>query len=159
MIEIKIPKEIKQYEAKLVGPFTARQCVVLLICVPIVGVLYYFLRTYVNATIAAYLCMPIAGIGALFGWVKPYGLTFEKYMQSVFVNAFVAPRVRVYKTENYYSLLSKKAKSLTNEDELILDAILEEVPEEQAKEALKELRKANKKMKSIKYSKSKKVIR
>ena len=158
MIEIKIPKEITKYEAKLVGPFTSRQCIILLIFVPIVAFCYINLSKFVNSTVAAYICLPIGGIGALFGWFKPYGMTFEKYMQSVFINAFVAPAVRVYKTENYYDLLSKKVKSLTPEQLLLIDATLENADEEEVKDALKVLRKQQKQENKSKYKKSKKAV-
>ena len=158
MIEIKIPKEIMKYEAKLVGPFTSRQCIILLIFVPIVALCYVNLTPYVNSTIAAYIVTPIGGIGALFGWVKPYGLTFEKYLQSVFISSVVAPSLRVYKTENYYDMLSKKAEDLTPEQWLLIDATLENVPEEEVKETLKDLKKKLKKEKKTKYKKSKKAV-
>lgn len=109
MIEIKIPKEVTKFEPKLIGPFTVRQSVVLLIIVPIISIIYMQLSKQLDSTICAYLCVPIAAIGALFGWIKPYGLPFEKYLKSVFIGSVLAPAVRVYKTENYYDILSKQA--------------------------------------------------
>ena len=109
MIEIKIPKEVTKFEPKLIGPFTVRQSVVLLIIVPIISVIYMQLSKQLDSAICAYLCVPIAAIGALFGWIKPYGLPFEKYLSSVFIGSVLAPAVRVYKTENYYDILSKQA--------------------------------------------------
>ena len=109
MIEIKIPKEVTKFEPKLIGPFTVRQSIVLVIIVPIISVIYMQLSKQLDSTICAYFCVPIAGIGALFGWVKPYGLPFEKYLSSVFVSSVLAPAVRLYKTENYYDILSKQA--------------------------------------------------
>lgn len=158
MIEIKVPKEITKYETKLIGPFTSRQCIVLLICVPIVAFCYVTASSYVDSSIAGYLCMPVGAIGALFGWYKPYGLPFEKYLKSVFVSSFLAPTVRVYKTENYYDLISKKANELTPEQLLLIDAALEDVPEEEVKEALKLLKEQQKKEKKPKYQKSKKAV-
>lgn len=158
MVEIKIPKEVTKYEAKLVGPFTIRQCVALLICVPIVAFCYITLSKYVNSTLAAYICTPLCLIGYLIGWAKPYGLTIEKYMKSVFVNSFLAPAVRVYKTENYYDLITKKANELTPEQMLILDATLDGIPEEELKLLLKELKKKQNPEKNVKYKKSKKAV-
>lgn len=158
MIEIKVPKEITKYETKLIGPFTSRQVVVLLICVPIVAFCYITVSSYVDSSIAGYICLPFGAIGALFGWVKPYGLPFEKYLKSVFVSSFLAPTVRVYKTENYYDLISKKAKELTPEQLLLIDAVLEDVPEEEVKQALKTLKEQQKKEKKPKYQKSKKAV-
>ncbi|MGN0673132.1 MAG: PrgI family protein [Anaerovoracaceae bacterium] len=160
MIEIKIPKEVTKYEAKLVGPFTARQCVTLLIFVPIIAFCYINLSKVVNSTVALYICTPIGGIGALIGWIKPYGLPLEKYLKSMFINSFIAPSVRLYKTENYYDLLKKSAEEMTPEQEYVIDALLAEVPEAEIKETLAGYRKTQKsqKQKKKKYQKSKKAV-
>ena len=147
MIEIKIPKEVTKYEAKLVGPFTVRQSMVLLIVVPIISLIYVNLSKELNSTVCLYLCIPIGGIGALFGWVKPYGLPFEKYLKSVFINSILAPSVRLYKTENYYDLVSKRAKTLEPEDLFVIDALLENMPEEEIKRNLNEFKKNKRKSK------------
>ena len=125
MIEIKIPKEVTKYEAKLIGPFTSRQCVALVIFVPLAVLTYNISRTYLGESIAPYLCCLVAAPGALFGWVKPYGLKFEEFAKSVVINGFVAPTKRKHISENYYAVLSKAAKNMTPRDELLLDAIID----------------------------------
>lgn len=157
MIEIKIPKEVTKYETKLVGPFTARQCISLVVFVPIIIVVYNVGKQYLGSEIAPYLCFPFGGLAAGFGWIKPYGLKFEDFLRSVFLRAFLAPTKRVQKSDNLYSLLSKKAKDLTPEEELIIDAQLEGIPEDEVEKALKQLKK-QKKAKKPKYKKSKKAI-
>lgn len=159
MIEIKIPKEVTKYEAKLVGPFTARQCVALLIFVPMIAFCYINLSKVMNSTAALYICVPIGGLGALFGWIKPYGLPFEKYLKSMFISSFLAPTVRVYKTENYFDILTKEAKKLTPEEEYIIDARLANVPEEEIRDVIAAYKKKRKKrLKKKKYKKSKKAV-
>lgn len=115
-IEIKIPKEIRKYEAKAVGPFTLRQLICLLICMPICVGLFILVKPYVGIDIAGFVVILPAGVGWLFGWYKPYGMKFEKYMQTVFVNSFLAPRKRLYKTENFYTNILQE---ITKEDERI----------------------------------------
>lgn len=156
MIEIKIPKEVTKYEAKLVGPFTARQCITLLIVVPVIALIYINASKVMNSTISAYLCIPVGGIGALFGWVKPYGLTFEKFLKSVFINSFIAPSERLYRTDNYYDILTKKAASLSPEDEYLIDAKLSGVSDDEIKKTYASIRK--KKSKKEKYHKSDKAV-
>lgn len=102
-IEIKIPKEINRYEAKFVGPFSLRQTICLVTCLPLCIGLYLLTKPYVGTDLAGFFVIPPAGIAYLFGWYKPYGMKFEKYLQSVFINSFLAPSKRPYKTENYYS--------------------------------------------------------
>lgn len=105
-IEIKIPKEINRYEAKFIGPFTMRQSIALVIALPICVVIYNFARKYMPMDVACVFCFIPGGVAALFGWVKPYGMHFEKFLQSVFISSFVAPSKRKYCTENYFSILA-----------------------------------------------------
>lgn len=119
MIEIKIPKEIKKYEAKAVGPFTLRQLICLFICLPICVALFMFLSPHIGADVAGFACMPPAGVAYLFGWYKPYGMKFEVYLKTVFVSSFLAPSKRYYKTENFYSDILKEIKKGDAEADLI----------------------------------------
>lgn len=107
-IEIKIPKEVNRYEAKAIGPFTMRQLVCVLICLPIGVGIFVLLKPYLGTDLAGFCVLPPAAVAWLFGWYKPYGMKFEKYMKTVFVNSFLAPSKRVYKTENYYSEILKE---------------------------------------------------
>lgn len=107
-IEMKIPKEINKYEAKAVGPFTLRQLICLLICLPICVGLFILVKPYVGVDLAGFIVIAPASVGWLFGWCKPYGMKFEKYMQTVFINSFLAPTKRLYKTENYYANILKE---------------------------------------------------
>lgn len=157
MIEIKIPKEVTKYEAKLIGPFTSRQCVALVIFVPLAVLTYNFARAYLGASVAPYLCCIVAAPGALFGWVKPYGMKFEEFASSVVINGFIAPMKRKHISENYYSLISKTAKNLTPKDELLLDAIVDEIPEEELEKMLKQQKKEGR-IKKDKYKKSPRAI-
>lgn len=108
MIEIKIPKEINRYEAKAIGPFTLRQLVCLLICLPLCVGVFLLLKPYIGSDFAGFAALIPGGIAFLFGWYKPYGLKFEKYFKSVFISTYLAPSKRLYKTENYYSGILKE---------------------------------------------------
>lgn len=109
-IEVKIPKEINTYEAKFIGPFTMRQSVALLIALPACIVVYNFLKEYMSTDVVVFFLMIPAGVAYLFGWCKPYGMKFEKFLSNVFISAFVAPSKRKYVTNNYYSTLAKKIR-------------------------------------------------
>ena len=50
MIEVKIPKEITQYEAKFVGPFTLRQTICIGICLPACITIYNVATQYFGLT-------------------------------------------------------------------------------------------------------------
>ena len=116
MIEIHINKDVGSYEAKLIGPFTARQTICIVIAAPICWALYTLASPYVSPDAAGFLTAIPAGIAWCFGWLKPYGMRTEKFIQSVFINTVIAPTHRKYKTvnvhENAFAILEKHAKEL-----------------------------------------------
>lgn len=123
MIEVKIPKEINRYETKAVGPFTLRQLLCIAICLPVGVGVYVLSKPHVGDSLAGFLVFIPGGIAYLFGWYKPYGMRFEKYMQTVFVGSFLAPNKRIYKTENYYAgLLREIQKAEADEAEVQMAA-------------------------------------
>lgn len=100
MIEIRMIKDIGSYENKVLGPLTLRQLIAVSIAAPIGWGIYRTLSPYLTTDLAGFLLMIPAGCAYLFGWYKPYGMTFEKFLKSVFVNTVLAPSHRKYKTEN-----------------------------------------------------------
>lgn len=116
MIEAQIPKDIRKYESKLAGPFTLRQ----LICFG-VGCLTAFLVYKLSAgTIgkdnAVTLCFFSAIPAVAFGWVKPYGMTLEKFLRAAVVSNFIAPKHRKYKTRNSYRAVSGKVQRMPKKE-------------------------------------------
>lgn len=99
MKDIKIPDEIKAYEAKLIAGFSARQFALV-----IAGLL---LSILVFTSIKDYFYMPIcmAVVTVLFtpflafGWFKPYGISFDKYLK-VIIYSFIRNKKRGYKIQN-----------------------------------------------------------
>ena len=109
MLEAQIPKDIRKYDAKLVGPFTTRQ----LICF-VGGSLvsygcYKLLGSNLGDTTLT-ICSIAAAPFILFGWVKPYGMVFEKFFKTAFVSTVLAPKNRKYKIKNYYFILMNKKR-------------------------------------------------
>ena len=114
MIEIKMPKDINEYEPKVVGPFTLRE----FLCISFAGgtaiIIYNYVLPYLGTEISSYLMFIPATFAYCFGWLKPYGMKFEKFLQSVFINVVLAPSNRKYKTENAYDLAQKEFFEKTN---------------------------------------------
>ena len=109
MIEVKIPKELDQYEAKFVGSLTLRQTVCVLCAFPVGIFLFNLTKPYVGVDTAGFLCLIPAVVAYLFGWKKPYGMKFEVFLRSVFITTVLAPSKRKYKTENYFKTLMLEA--------------------------------------------------
>lgn len=111
MIEIRITKEIGNYEPKFIGPFTLRQIVCIIIAAPICYFIFKTLSPVFTPDVAGFFCAIPAGVAALFGWVKPYGMKTEKFLQSVWINMFIAPTHRRYKSENRHEQMLEKLES------------------------------------------------
>lgn len=110
MITVRIPKEIREYKEKLIWGLTVRQlvCIVLGlgICIPI----YIYGRKYISEDIISWIViliiLPFAGIG----FIKRNGMTFEKYMLTMFKFYFLFPTKTIYKTNNYFRELQEQYK-------------------------------------------------
>ena len=95
MLQTTIPKDIRKYEAKLVGPFSTRQTILFVIAC----VIAYITQGLFKNTIA---CFIAASPAIAFGWVKVYGQSLEQFIKSAFISNFVAPNKRKYKTVNTF---------------------------------------------------------
>ncbi len=96
MIESKMPKDIRAYKTKLIGPFNGRQ----LICVGIMLVVDFLLFQLVVLPLDLPLEFVIYGLVfidlpiAAFGWVEINGMSLETYMKEVVLKMFLAPAKR-----------------------------------------------------------------
>ena len=99
MIEIEIPKDVRDYETKLLGPFTTRQ-LICAVCMAVLCILTYKGASSIlgeESSLKIFFPIVVAIPFGLIGWVKPYGMKFEKFAKSVFVSMFLSPAKRVYK--------------------------------------------------------------
>ena len=91
MIESKMPKDIRAYKTKLIGPFNGRQ----LICVGIMLVVDFLLFQLVVHPLDLPLEFVIYGFVfidlpiAAFGWVEINGMSLETYMKEVVLKIFL----------------------------------------------------------------------
>lgn len=113
MIEIRIPKEVTDYKAKLFFGLTTRQCLstglALIINVP----LYYFGKKYILEDVLGWLIVLIASPLMLFGFFKYNGMAFEK-IAKYFVNYYLKPQKRKFVYEK--TQLQKVREELIKED-------------------------------------------
>lgn len=100
MIEIKVPKEVRAYKEKIIGPFTLRQIVSGLITFPIIIPLFMYLLPRVGQQVASYISMAIGGPLLLIGFYEKNGQPFEKYLIQIILFYFVLPQKRKYLIQN-----------------------------------------------------------
>lgn len=94
MIETRVPKDIRQYESKIIGPLTTRQ----LVCVSLsaaaaIGLFSIFktfgLPTEYTIYIVVICILPIMAFA-----VKIDGMKMEVYLRDVVMNYFMSPKIR-----------------------------------------------------------------
>lgn len=98
MIEMEMPKDIRKFKTKLIGPLTLRET----ICVGLTVGIGYLLRRYTVGLpddIRNLLTIVIASPILACGWLTPYGLPFEQYAVVFLFSTFLSPKQRKYKTE------------------------------------------------------------
>ena len=117
MAYVPVPKDLSKIKTKLAFNLTKRQ----LICFSAaasVGLPTYLLTRGALGNSAAMLLM----IGLMlpfffFAMYEKDGLPLEKVLKNIISTCFLYPRVRPYKTENFYALLSEKeAKPIAETD-------------------------------------------
>lgn len=117
MAYVPVPNDLSRIKTKLAFNLTKRQ----LICFSAaasVGLPTYLLTRGALGNSAAMLLM----IGLMlpfffFAMYEKDGLPLEKVLKNIIRTCFLYPRVRPYKTENFYALLSEKeAKPIAETD-------------------------------------------
>lgn len=98
MLEVKIPQEIRKYEAKMVGPFTTRQAICV-VCAALAGwLLFTAFRTSITKAVLIGIIMAVGFPAGLIGWWKPYGMPFEKFFVKILFSTLLSPAKRYFKS-------------------------------------------------------------
>lgn len=116
-IDIRIPKEIRRYEAKFVGPLTMRQTICVGIGLPVCIGLYNILKYAVPRDLMLIVLLLPAAVTFLFGWVKPYGMKFEQFFFTAFINNVLAPKKRKYVIVNHHEAALKAIRNAEEKQE------------------------------------------
>ena len=104
IINREVPMDIRDFEAKMFGPFTVRQAICLFIVAVIDITLYTLVLKQIGVTmdtmvyILGFLDVPFLA----FGWIKIDNMHLEKYIKHVIIPFFSSPakrkaRIMVYK--------------------------------------------------------------
>ena len=108
MIEVNIPQDIREFEPTLIGSLTTRKTICGTALVAGTLGMYYIERA---AGISDPFQFPVFMLAAippfLIGWLKPYGMHFEKFIVKAFTDNFLAPAHRLYKIENIWDTLDE----------------------------------------------------
>ncbi|EOS7956346.1 PrgI family protein [Enterococcus hirae] len=104
-IRVKVPKEIKDYQEKLMGGMSVRQLVFFVLAVLIsVGVTAYcVLVLHMSVDAAGYIVIPLLIPIVAFGWIRKEGMPLEKYGK-IILNYYSKTGIRIYQTKERSNL-------------------------------------------------------
>lgn len=107
MIEVKIPQEITQYDAKIVGPFSGRQALFGGCAVGIGYLIYNQFHTILTREQLVSIIFFISVPFGLLGWARPYGMRFEKFFFSVLLHSMLHSSKRYFRSDNILTRISE----------------------------------------------------
>lgn len=115
MIELDIPKDLKDYQPKVIFGLTTRQAICGACALGSALIAYNVAKAFVPQKTAIVIALIFVAIFAAFGWIKQYGLPLEKYLWSQLWTSYIPPKKRLYKIENKYQVLEKNIKKEESE--------------------------------------------
>jgi hypothetical protein len=99
-MEIKINKEIKEYNETIFFGLSARQFIFsVLACLAAVGI-YFLLKPYLNTETLSWVCILGAVPFASLGFVKYNGMNAKQILRAWIRSEILMPRFLVFKGEN-----------------------------------------------------------
>ena len=105
IMEVRINKEVRDYQESLFFGLSLRQLIFALLAVAVAVGVYFALRTVVGAGDIGWLCVLAAFPFAVCGFFTYNGLTFERFLIAVIRSELLYPRHLVFKSDNLYAKL------------------------------------------------------
>ncbi len=102
-IEVRINKEVRDYQESLFFGLSLRQFLFALLAVLVAVGLYFGLRNVVGSGEIGWICVLAAFPFALCGFFTYNGMTFEKFLLAVIRSELLYPRRLVFRAENLYA--------------------------------------------------------
>ena len=103
-IEVRINKEVRDYQESLFFGLSLRQFLFALLAVLVAVGVYFGLRNVVGPGEIGWMCVLAAFPFALGGFFTYNGMTFEKFLLAVIRSELLYPRKLVFRAENFYAL-------------------------------------------------------
>ena len=102
-IEVRINKEVRDYQESLFFGLSLRQFLFALLAVLVAVGLYFGLRNVAGSGEIGWICVLAAFPFALCGFFTYNGMTFEKFLLAIIRSELLYPRKLVFRAENLYA--------------------------------------------------------
>ena len=107
-IEVRINKEVRDYQESVFFGLSLRQLIFALLAVLVAVGVYFGLRNIVGSGDIGWMCILAAFPFAMGGFFTYNGMTFEKFLLALIRSELLYPKKLVFRSENLY------AKALEN---------------------------------------------
>lgn len=117
-MEVKIPKEIRDYQESIFFGLSARQFIFSCAAIGVAVGIYFVFQKSLGTEVVSWLCILCAAPFAAFGFFRYNGMPFEKFALAWIRSEFMMPKKLVFQAENLYeqAIYSNKEKEKSPHD-------------------------------------------
>lgn len=101
-MEIKIPKEIREYRESIFFGLTTRQFICSLLALGVAVGVYFLLQPYVGTEEIGWMCILAAAPFAACGFFRYHGMTAEQFLWAWVKSELLYPKKLVFRSGNVY---------------------------------------------------------
>ena len=102
-MEIKIPKEIREYTEAVFFGLSMRQFIFSILAVGVAVLLYFGLQKYLGTETVSWVCILGAAPFAALGFVRYHGMKAEQFIVAWIKSELLMSKKLVFKAENLYA--------------------------------------------------------
>ena len=114
MAFVPVPKDLSKVKTKVVFNLTKRQLIFFSLGAVVSIPIYLGIRKAIGNDFALMVLIVVAMPFFLLGIFEKDGIPLEKYARYIIRQKFINPKIRIYKTENFYEYLNQNERSTTN---------------------------------------------
>ena len=116
---IPVPRDLTKVKSKVAFNLTKRQLICFIIATAIGVPTFFLLKKIGNATFAAMGMMIVMMPLFFFAMYEKNGQPLEVFLHHFIQATFVRPKVRPYKTDNYYAALMRQEKAMKEVEKIV----------------------------------------
>ena len=110
LLEIKINKEIRDYQESIFMGLSLRQFIFAVLAVGVAIGVYFGLRNVLGTETVSWLCVVAAFPFAILSFVKCHGMTAEQFIRAYIQSEFLMPKQLTSKPTNLYASILSSGK-------------------------------------------------
>ena len=110
LLEIKINKEIRDYQESIFMGLSLRQFIFAVLAVGVAIGVYFGLRNVLGTETVSWLCVVAAFPFAILGFVKYHGMNAEQFIRAYIQSEFLMPKQLTSKPTNLYASILSSGK-------------------------------------------------